>query len=402
MANNQVAQERRFQHGPIPGSVMGEPPVFTFLLVKLASRCNINCTYCYWFRDADVYKKPAVLTADAEDGFCAKLQEHIEAFELEQFMIVFHGGEPLLFPKHRFIALQEKLLDIEEKTGCVIERGVCTNGILIDQEWTDIFKKYDVGVSVSVDGPADIHDANRVDFKGRGTHADVLTGIAELRKAGLEPGVISVCNPATDPERILSYIVDDLGVMRFDILPPDATHSDNPPPIADYFIRLFDVWYDKYAARGVRISTLDAMIMGLMGDASVSDTIGLGPIETVTLMSDGTLEPLDVLRIVGDGSTSTDVNVFKDGLQDIQKDIRWRTAYEASLNLCDTCKKCEYMDACGGGHLAQRWSTERKFDNPSVYCDSWKRIFGHIWARISPTLVLEVGAAGAPEAASTP
>jgi uncharacterized protein len=43
-----------------------------------------------------------------------------------------------------------------------------------------------------------------------------------------------------------------------------------------------------------------------------------------------------------------------------------------------------------GGHLAQRWSKERGFDNPSVYCDSWKRIFDHIWARIAPTLIVDV------------
>ena len=43
------------------------------------------------------------------------------------------------------------------------------------------------------------------------------------------------------------------------------------------------------------------MIQGLVGNFSVSDTVGLGPIETVTLMTDGSLEPLDVLRIVGHG-----------------------------------------------------------------------------------------------------
>lgn len=379
------------QFNPAQAPAPGEPPVFTFLLVKLASRCNINCTYCYWFRDAEVYKKPAVLTFDAEKAFCEKLEEHIKEFGLDYFMIVFHGGEPLLFPKRRFAELQERLIEIEERTGCMIERGVCTNGILIDEEWTALFIKYEISVSVSIDGPADINDQYRVDFKGKGTHADVLLGIEKLRAAGLEPGIISVCNPATDPARILAYIVDELGVTRFDILPPDATHEDNPPPIADYFIRLFDAWYDTYAARGVRISTLDAMIQGLMGDAAFSDTIGLGPVETVTLMSDGTLEPLDVLRIVGDASTKTDVSVMNDGLQGVQKDFRWRAAYEASLNLCQTCRDCEYMDACGGGQLAQRWSAERKFDNPSVYCDSWKRILGHIWARISPTLVVEYG-----------
>jgi uncharacterized protein len=59
------------------------------------------------------------------------------------------------------------------------------------------------------------------------------------------------------------------------------------------------------------------------------------------------------------------------------------------MHLPEVCQKCEFLDSCGGGHLAQRWSTERRFDNPSVYCESWKRIFEHIWGRIAPTLILE-------------
>src|SRR5437773_918538 len=77
-----------------------EAPAFSFVLVKLASRCNINCTYCYWFRDPEVYNKPPVLTLDAEDQFCARLEQH-RKYELDQFLLVFHGGEPLLFPKYR-------------------------------------------------------------------------------------------------------------------------------------------------------------------------------------------------------------------------------------------------------------------------------------------------------------
>jgi uncharacterized protein len=76
-------------------------------------------------------------------------------------------------------------------------------------------------------------------------------------------------------------------------------------------------------------------------------------------------------------------------LQHVQTDPRWRDAFEASTHLSETCLQCEYLDACGGGHLAQRWSPERKYDNPSVYCESWKQIFDHLWRRISPTLVLE-------------
>lgn len=326
-----------------PAALQATPRPFAFVLVKLASRCNINCTYCYWFRDAQVYEKPAVLTLEAEDAFCLRLEEHIREFNLPVFLLVFHGGEPLLFPKRRFDALQKKLGDIEQRTGCVIKRGVTTNGILVDEEWVELFKTHDVDVTVSLDGPADINDKYRVDFKG-----------------------------------------------QFDILPPDATHADNPPPISDYFIKLFDVWFDKYAEKGVRIDTLDAMIRGLAGQLSLSDTIGLGPIETVTLMADGSLEPLDVLRIAGDGSTASKTHVRSHAIKDVENDPVWREAFEASTTLCETCQKCEYLDACGGGHLAQRWSTERRFDNPSVYCESWKRIFAHIWDRIAPTLTVEV------------
>jgi len=376
------------QYPGMRGNEEADRPVFQFLLVKLASRCNINCTYCYWFRDAEVYKKPAVFTKDAEDAFCKRLEEHINEYGLEEFLIIYHGGEPLLFPKHRFITLQKKLDAIEERTGCMLSRGVSTNAMLIDEEWAKILKDHDISVSVSIDGPAEIHDKYRLDMKGKGTHAQTLAGVENLKKVGIEPGFISVCNPDTDPEVLLRYVVDELGVKNFDILPPDATHEDNPPPIHDYYIKLFDVWYDDYAEKDVRISTLDAMIQGLIGEPSGADTIGLGPIETVTLMTDGTMEPLDVLRIIGDGSTKTDINVFDQPIQDVQNDLRWRTAFEAGMELCDTCKACEYFDCCGGGHLAQRWSNEKQYDNPSVYCESWKKIFDHIWKRLSPTLVL--------------
>jgi uncharacterized protein len=364
-------------------------PPFGFLLVKLASRCNINCTYCYWFRDAEVYRKPAVMTVESEDALCARLEEHIRAYDLPEFTVVFHGGEPLLFPKRRFVALQKKLDEIQERTDCFIGRGVCTNGILVDEEWARILQEHDVQVTISLDGPAEIHAKYRVDMKGRGTHAETLQGLANLRASGQEPNLIVVCNPASDPEQVLRHVVDDLGVTNFDILPPDATHKDDPPPIDGYFIKLFDIWYDKFAPRGVRIRTLDAMMRGLLGDMSLSDTVGLGAVETVTLMTDGTLEPLDVLRIIGDGSTKTDSSVHANPIQDVQNDPRWRAAFEASTRLCDTCLACEYLDACGGGHLSQRWSPERGFDNPSVYCQSWKNILGHIWARVSPTLIVD-------------
>ena len=47
----------------------------TQLLVKVATRCNIDCSYCYWFRDAAVYNKPKLMSA----GVLHQLLQRIEA-----------------------------------------------------------------------------------------------------------------------------------------------------------------------------------------------------------------------------------------------------------------------------------------------------------------------------------
>jgi uncharacterized protein len=65
------------------------------------------------------------------------------------------------------------------------------------------------------------------------------------------------------------------------------------------------------------------MIRGLTGHLSVSDTIGLGPTDTVTLMTDGSLEALDVLRIAGAGGTASNSNVRNTALQGVQSDAVW-------------------------------------------------------------------------------
>ena len=51
-----------------------------------------------------------------------------------------------------------------------------TNAMLIDQEWVDIFVKHDIGVGVSLDGPMNINDENRIDHQGRGTYEITIAG----------------------------------------------------------------------------------------------------------------------------------------------------------------------------------------------------------------------------------
>ncbi|MBS0160842.1 MAG: radical SAM protein [Nitrospira sp.] len=362
--------------------------VVDYLLLKVAARCNIACTYCYWFRDGTVYEKPKVMSRDTFDELARKLIKHVHTFGLKTFSILFHGGEPLLCKKSDLSAFCSSLRAEESNLGCHFRFNLTTNGLLIDEEWVNIFKRFDVGLTLSIDGPKQIHDAARIDFEGNGTFDEVIKAIEFLRKHGIEPGILSVCQPEADPQDVLTLVVDQLGFGGFDILFPDASHLDVPASIAHYYHRLFDLWFDKYDSKGVTVRILDNMLLGLFGGYSESESIGYGPIRRLTVLTDGGMETLDVLRVIGNGFTATKLNIHTHEVQDIERDPLWREVLNASLNLAPECNHCQYKTACGGGHIASRWSSERRFNNQSVYCQDIQKIFQHIWNRVRPDLYL--------------
>jgi uncharacterized protein len=366
------------------------------IVVKLASRCNMACTYCYWFRDDAVYETPPRLTEEAEAAFVRRLDEHVRRHRIERFVIGLHGGEPLLFGKRRTHQLLTELRRVEAATGTELEIHVTTNGVLVDDDWAALFRFHEVSVGVSIDGPPAVHDLRRIDLAGGGTHERVVAGIGRLRAWGIEPGILAVCDPSTDPAALVRYLVDELDVESFDVLVPDARHGDHPPSIAAYYTALTDLWLDGDNSHPVRIRWLEAATRSLLGHPSGVDSIGYGPITIVTLVTDGSIEVQDVCRIAGSGSTKSPLNVFTHDFDDVRRDPQWRAINAASLQLAEECQSCEWQYACGGGHIASRWSAERGYDNPSVYCTDFKQIFEHLRRRVEPTLSVEAVSARVP------
>jgi uncharacterized protein len=219
---------------------------------------------------------------------------------------------------------------------------------------------------------------------------------------GVSPGVLAVCDPRSDPLETCEYFLLDLKLRSFDILIPDATHEEPSPSIAAYFKKLFDLWYDRYAPQGIDIRLMETITKGLLGAYSRSESIGYGPTSTSTLLTDGSLEALDVLRTAGYGFTKTQYSVFSNDLQDVETDSLYQEVMHASLNLAPQCEACDYKVACGGGHIASRWSKENRFNNPSVYCADFKQIFSHAWRRVSNDLYVDTLEGPIPLASALP
>jgi uncharacterized protein len=345
------------------------------LLVKVATRCNIDCSYCYWFRDASVYDKPKLMSEEVSWQLLRRIEEHLGGHGLTEFPVVLHGGEPLLWGVENFHHFARGCETITSRTGCDIPIAVTTNGVLIDEAWLDCFETHDMSVAISLDGPAHIHDIHRRTFQGTGTHEAVERAARMLVARGIRVSALSVCNPAYPPQQYVEFFAS-CGIAHYDIMIPDATVDEKPASIAAFYNGLFDLWLAANRSKPVAdIRIITDMITALLANNSPTEGVGYQPVELCTVMTDGSVEAHDVLRIAGNGATRTNFNIFDCAIDEVRREPLWRAAREASINLCEQCRTCKFMNACGGGYLPHRFSRKNGYDNPSVYCEDLYAMF---------------------------
>jgi len=114
----------------------------------------------------------------------------------ERLTVVWHAGEPLAVPPAFY---DEAFAAVRQLAGpgCRVTHAIQTNAMLIDGAWCALFKRHEVQVGVSIDGPAFLHDTHRVTRRGHGTHARTMRGIHQLRAQGIAFHAIAVVTADT-------------------------------------------------------------------------------------------------------------------------------------------------------------------------------------------------------------
>jgi uncharacterized protein len=110
--------------------------------------------------------------------------------------------------------------------GVKIKLSVQTNGVLLNEEWADVFSKYEIPVGISIDGPIDVHNRNRVYSDGRGSYDDVVAAVRLAREKDLLFGTLSVIDPRCDPKEVYEHL-RSLEIMWVDFLLPDCCYDNN-------------------------------------------------------------------------------------------------------------------------------------------------------------------------------
>lgn len=167
------------------------PAIRTQLLILQPTPfCNIDCDYCY-LPDRNVAARMSIA--------CVRLAAQRlrdDGLAGPRLTVVWHAGEPLAMPLAFYDEAVGELRDVFGPN-CEVRHSIQTNATLIDDDWCELFKRHDIRVGVSVDGPAALHDAHRRTRGGKGTHERVLRGMASLREHGIPFHAISVVTPAT-------------------------------------------------------------------------------------------------------------------------------------------------------------------------------------------------------------
>ena len=368
------------------------------VVLKVASRCNLNCGYCYLYnhQDKSIFQQPKIIREDVFATLLERMVNHCDRHG-HRMGITFHGGEPTLLGMERF---EELILRARARLGDRLNGlSVQTNATLIDDDWASMLFRNDLSVGVSLDGPAEIHDRMRVTHSGGGSHLEAVRGIEALRRAGVSVRVLCVVNPNTDGSASYRYF-RSLGLTWIDFLLPDISHDSKtafygpgPHPVADYLLPILDAWQSEDDPN-VMIPVFWDLFSRLMGsERSSTDCFGNPAMTYVIVNTDGSIEPLDALKVCDEGMTRTEFNVLRNSFDELtSRPSLLADALRGRFAPCAECKSCRYGTVCAGGYLPHRYRRENGFDNPSVWCDDIKLVLDRMVEIIARSGINEASA----------
>jgi uncharacterized protein len=364
-------------------------PDIRTIIVKLASRCNLKCTYCYLYEHADhsYQTRPRFMSPTVFDALLERAAEAASQNTSGKIDLVMHGGEPTLLRREHF---SDYVARARVRLGARLGRiNVQTNGTLIDDAWIDALLAGGVQVGVSLDGPQQLHDASRVDHARRGSWQRAVTAIERMRQRGLDAGTLTVISPGADGRAVFDFLVS-LGVRRMNFLLPDVSHDDfqawyghlGPTPIAGYLTGVMDAWLDRDDP-GILVGVCWDIVERLLGGPGISDIFGNPALKYIAVETDGTIEALDALKVGREGLADTGLNVLRNRLSELgARDTLAARALTTGFPLAGQCARCRYAAECAGGYLPHRYSDARGFDNPSVWCRDLLAVFDHAAQRV--------------------
>jgi len=336
------------------------PEITTCYLFQTRA-CNFACKYCYVSSPDQSTPKMNLEVAKTGIDFFLKQTNGVKSGTKRT--LVHYGGEPLI--NYGVVKISTEYAKEEMRSrGLDLETVVVTNGSLINDEMAHFFHEQDVWISLSIDGPEEIHNKMRTYGNGRGTFSDVIRGLNILRK--FDCNVLVTCSVGTHnvnrlPE-IVEYFHNDLkidGVKLNPISCPPELNVEGEAALEEFVDKVIGAFavarklgmYEETIMRRVKAFVEKEFYRASCG--AVGNQLIVFP--------DGAVGPCHSL-----GSAS-----FLTGSVFERKDLRYDSVFgewnkRLTLNM-EECKKCEAIAICGGGcplssfiHDGTIWAVDKR------------------------------------------
>lgn len=323
------------------------------------------------------------MSSETVEALLLRIKNHCICNNLYDFLIIFHGGEPLLVGLDFYKNFIKKVDELIPKT-IEISYSMQTNAVLLTEEWCRELKKLNIYLGISLDGTPISNNKNRIYHDGKGSYNDIKKGFDIVKYIYGKEGSNCLCVIDTEESPIDVYNhFKQLGANSVNLLFQDFNYikssQDDVPKIGTWLSEMFDLWYQDNDSEKPEIRPLSDLIGLILGLDKNSENFGKGINDTLVIETDGSIETIDTLRICGNGFTKTKYNVLKNELSTIFEESKLaQLYYNAHQNLCETCANCSLESICGAGYLGHRYSNRNEFDNPSIYCKEIVKIICHI------------------------
>ncbi len=376
-----VAQE-------LPGNA---PPRFHVLAKPSGSLCNLDCSYCFFLDKEALYPGSRFHMSDVVlEKYIAQL---IEGHRSNQVTVAWQGGEPTIMGLdffRRAIGFQEKY----KKPGMTFENTMQTNGTLLTDEWCEFYKENDFLIGLSIDGPRELHDANRVDKGGKGTFDKVMRGLRLLQKHGVEFNVLTTVNSTNGdhPLEVYRFLRDEAGTSWMQFIPIVERINDDgrtvyqkgdqvsersvrPEQFGAFLNVIFDEWVHRDVGK-VFVQTFEAAARSWLGMPSgmcvFEPTCGTG----IAIEHNGDLYSCDHFvepdYLLGNVETGRMIDM-------LASDFQLKFGRDKLDALPQYCLECDVRFACNGECPKNRFLAAPDGEPGLNYlCAGYKAFFHHI------------------------
>jgi len=352
---------------------INKSPYFMTSNLCVSNSCNLNCAYCF----VDHSVKPNEIDIDKNFDFILNnlVYEHTHGISVG----VNFTGEPFLnLPLLKQIT--EKAKQFSEDKGIEIQVNFITNGTLCNDEILEFISQRN-GLSISLDGPKEIHDKNRSFLDGSGSYDKIMENLPKFRErvSYLSAGSVLSAH-APFPAKILKHNVD-LGFDNVQIKPvrdsydkPHAFNPDNVDRLLEGYTELSDFLYETltsgekkyFNALFNKVDFFGKLLYRVFKEQPTFYRCPAGK-KSLEIDDKGDIYPCSSMI----GTEMFKMGNIDSGIAQEKIDF-W---YDLKVTDKPICNECFAQFLCGGGCYYSAWHNNQTLDKPEIVeCSITKHI----------------------------